>query len=82
MHAKRADRAIKNQFIIICKVQTSKDRNRDPKTGRPSEREREGEGERVPATIMQWQFNQICYKTVKVCDSDRKQDSKSGQASY
>lgn len=23
------------------------------------------------------QFNQICYKTVKVCDSDRKQDSKS-----
>lgn len=27
----------------------------------------------------QWQFNQICYKTVKVCDSDRKQDSKSAK---
>lgn len=43
---KRADRAIKNQFIIICKVQTSKDRKRDPKTGRPSERERERKIER------------------------------------
>lgn len=50
------------------------------KDKRHTQREREG-GRRTGADHRSGQagrqFNQICYKTVKVCDSDRKQDSKS-----
>lgn len=49
--------------------------------GRPQDREKErgGRGGETSQPLGR-QFNQICYKTVKVCDSDRKQDSKSQQA--